>query len=346
MNNNDPRYKLYLGVDTHLELHVATLINELGQVVKSKEFSAKLSGYRELLAWCKSYGYIQKAGIEGTGSYGAALTKYLIKNGVGVYEVMRPNRMKRRLKGKTDGMDSENAARSVLSGEAKVIPKSHSGPVESLRSLLISRNSAVKARTQAMNQIRALLVSGPDELKQSLYLPKPSACASACLDQCSDSCEPLMISLVLLAQRWSFLNDQVKTLDQALKRLTLNTAQSLVSRFGVGVNVAATLLVTAGDNANRLKKESSFAALCGVNPIPASSGKTTRHRLNRGGCRSANNALWTVAMVRMRSDPRTKDYIARRTAEGLSTKEIARNLKRYIARELFPLILKDLARLV
>ncbi|WCE29327.1 IS110 family transposase [Vibrio sp. SCSIO 43137] len=345
MNSNDPRYSLYLGVDTHLELHVATLINELGQVVKSKAFSANLSGYRELFAWCKSYGFLQKAGIEGTGSYGAELTKFLLKNDIDVYEVMRPNRMERRLKGKTDGIDSENAARSVLSGEAKVIPKSHSGPVESLRSLLMTRNSAVKARTQAMNQIRALLVSGPDELKQSLYLPKPGACVIACLARCSNSSEPLMISLALLAQRWNFLNDQVKTLDKALKKLTLNTAQSLVSRFGVGANVAATLLVAAGDNANRLKKESSFAALCGVNPIPASSGKTTRHRLNRGGCRSANNALWTVAMVRMRSDPRTKDYVSRRTAEGLSTKEITRNLKRYIARELFPIILKDLARL-
>ncbi|MEZ9629723.1 IS110 family transposase [Vibrio breoganii] len=345
MNSDDPRYKLYLGVDTHLELHVATLINELGQVVKSKAFSANLSGYCELLAWCKSYGFLQKSGIEGTGSYGAELTKFLIKNGIDVYEVMRPNRMERRLKGKTDSLDSENAARSVLSGEAKVIPKSHTGPVESLRSLLVTRNSAVKARTQAMNQIRALLVSGPDELKQSLYLPKPGACATACLTRCSNSSEPLMISLVLLAQRWSFLNEQIKALEKVLKKLTLNTAQSLVSRFGVGANVAATLLVAAGDNANRLRKESSFAALCGVNPIPASSGKTTRHRLNRGGCRSANNALWTVAMVRMRSDPRTKDYVTRRTTEGLSTKEITRNLKRYIARELFPLILKDLARL-
>lgn len=345
MNSNDPRYKLYLGVDTHLELHVATLINELGQVVKSKSFSVDLAGYRELLAWCKSYGFLQKAGIEGTGSYGAELTKFLNKNCIDVYEVMRPNRMERRLKGKTDVIDSENAARSVLSGEAAVIPKSHAGPVESLRSLLMTRNSAVKARTQAMNQIRALLVSGPDELKQSLYRPKPSACATACLARCSNSRKPLMISLVLLAQRWNFLNDQVKSLDNALKKLTLNTAQSLVSRFGGGTNVAATLLVAAGDNANRLKKESSFAALCGVNPIPASSGKTTRHRLNRGGSRSANNALWTVAMVRMRSDPRTKDYVARRTAEGLSTKEITRILKRYIARELFPLILKDLASL-
>ncbi|MFC5077896.1 Transposase IS116/IS110/IS902 family protein [Vibrio thalassae] len=345
MNNNDPRYKLYLGVDTHLELHVATLINELGQVVKNKAFSADISGYRELFSWCNSYGFLQKAGIEGTGSYGAELTKFLLKNHIDVYEVMRPNQMERRLKGKTDVIDSENAARSVLSGEAKVIPKSHTGPVESLRSLLLTRNSAVKARTQAMNQIRALLVSGPDELKQSLYLSKPEACAAACLARCSSSSEPLLISLELLAQRWRFLNDQVKKLDKVLKKLTMSTAQSLVSRFGVGSNVAATLLVAAGDNASRLRKESSFAALCGVNPIPASSGKTTRHRLNRGGCRSANNALWTVAMVRMRSDPRTKDYVARRTAEGLSTKEISRKLKRYIARELFPLILKDLATL-
>ncbi|EGQ7895635.1 IS110 family transposase [Vibrio parahaemolyticus] len=334
MNSNDPRCKLYLGVDTHLELHVATLINVLGQVIKTKSFSVNLAGYRELLAWCKFYGFLQKAGIEGTGSYGAELTKFLIKNDIDAYEVMQPNRMERRLKGKTDSIDSENTARSVLSGEAKVIPKSHTESVESLRSLLITRNSAVKARTQAMNQTRALLVSGPGELKQSLYLPKLSTCAAACLDRCSNSSEPLMISLVLLAQRWSFLNDQVKVLDNALKKLTLDTAQSLVSRFGGGANVTATLLVAAGDNDNRLRKESSFAALCGVNPIPASSDKTTRHRLNRGGCRSANNALWTAGMVRMRSDPRTKGYVARRTAKGLSIKEITRTL--------FPLILRDL----
>ncbi len=252
MNSNDPRYKLYLGVDTYLELHVATLINELGQVVKNKAFSANLSGYRELFTWCKSYGFLQKSGIEGTGSYGAELAKYLFKNGINVYVVMRPNRMKRRLK----DIDSENAARSVLSGEAKVIPKTHAGPVESLRSLLMTRNSAVKARTQAINQIRSLLVSGPDELKQSLYLPKPGSCATACLAQCSDSSEPLMVSLVLLAQRWNFLNEQVKTLVRALKKLTLSVGKSLESRFGVGTNVAATLLIAASDNATRLRKES------------------------------------------------------------------------------------------
>ena len=153
--------------------------------------------------------------------------------------------MERRLKGKTDVIDSENAARSVLSGEVKVIPKRHAGSVESLRSLLITRNSASKSRTQTMNKIRALLVSGPDELKQSLYQTKPSACAAACLARCSNSSEPLMISLVLLAQRWNFLNGQVKSLDNVLKKLTLNTAKTLVSKFGVGANVAATLLVAA-----------------------------------------------------------------------------------------------------
>ncbi|WP_200874566.1 IS110 family transposase [Vibrio sp. ER1A] len=161
MNSNDPRYKLYLGVDTHLELQVATPINELGQVIKSKSFNADLACYRELLAWCKSYGFLQKAGIEGTGSYGAELTKFLTKNGIDVYEVLRPNRIEIRLKGKSDVIDSENSARSVLSGEAEVIPKSHTGSVESLRNVLITRNSAVKARTQVMNQIPALLVSGP-----------------------------------------------------------------------------------------------------------------------------------------------------------------------------------------
>lgn len=132
-------------------------------------------------------------------------------------------------------------------------------------------------------------------------------------------------------------------MDEALEQLTRKYASNLRSQFGVGPQTAATLLAVAGDNPERLKNEAALASLCGVNPLPASSGKTVRHRLNRGGSREANNALWTIALVRMRSDPRTRIYVDRRTGEGLSTKEILRWLKRYIIRELYPLILSDLA---
>ena len=139
------------------------------------------------------------------------------------------------------------------------------------------------------------------------------------------------------------LGERAGELDAALEQLTKRVGHRLLAQFGVGPQTAATLLVTAGDNADRLRSEAALAALCGVSPLEASSGKTTRHRLNRGGDRAANNALWTISMVRMRSDPRTRAYVARRTAEGRSTKEIQRCLKRYIVRELYPLILADLA---
>lgn len=199
-----------------------------------------------------------------------------------------------------------------------------------------------------INQLRAILVSGPQEVRDRLWKTRALDCANACarIRSLGDGVlmETLAFTLKSLAKRWLALTTELKQLDRQLETLTQRYAAQLRERFGVGPNTAAVLLSVAGDNPERLKSEASLAALCGVNPLPASSGKTVRHRLNRGGSRAANNALWTIAMVRMRSDPRTKKYVARRTAEGLTLKEIHRCLKRYIVRELFPLILSDLSK--
>lgn len=222
-----------------------------------------------------------------------------------------------------------------------------SGACEALRIISVARRSAVKARMHAINQLHALLVSSPPDVCDKLWKSKPHECVAACINCEVSEYSPLRIALCStlrsLAKRWCALTEELNELDESLDKLTRKFARSLRSQFGVGPQTAATLLVVAGDNPERLKNEAALASLCGVNPLPASSGKTVRHRLNRGGSREANNALWTIALVRMRSDPRTRIYVERRTGEGLSTKEILRCLKRYIVRKLYPLILSDLA---
>jgi transposase len=243
-------------------------------------------------------------------------------------------------------MDAENAARAVLAGEASGRPKSQSGAVEAMRAVSVARRSAVKARTQAINQLRGLLVSAPDTLRSTLLQSKPEECVKRCArlrpSEGSPLLQALKSTLRILALRWLSLTEELKVLDAALQQLTRFVAPRLLERFGVGPQTAATLLVTAGDNPERLHNEAALAALCGVSPLEASSGKIRRHRLNRGGDRQANNALWTIAMVRMRSDARTQAYVDRRIKEGRSTREIQRCLKRYIVREIYPLIVADL----
>lgn len=346
MNISPSPVDVILGVDTHLESHVGVVIDCLGRVLGTLEIPTHPTGYQQLLTWANTFGHLSRAGIEGTGTYGAGLTRFLEAAGVSVMEVNRPNRAKRRLRGKNDPTDAENAARAVLSEEATAIPKSQSGVVEAMRSLRVTRCSALKARTQTINQLRSLLVSAPDALRAALLKPKAEECVAGCaqlnLDGISPVAQGLYLALRLLAQRWQQLTMELQQLDTALEQLTQATAPQLLARFGVGPYTAATLLVVAGDNPERLHSEAALAALCGTSPLEASSGKVRRHRLNRGGDRQANNALWTITMVRMRSDERTKAYVARRTQEGLSTKEIQRCLKRYIVRELYPLIMAAL----
>lgn len=338
--------EVILGVDTHLDVHVGVVIDVAGRVMGTLSVGTNQDGYQQLLCWARTFGVLRRAGVEGTGSYGAALTHALQTSGVTVIEINRPDRSRRRGRGKSDVTDAESAARSVLAGNVASIPKAHNGLAEALRTLSLVRRSAVKAKTQTINQIRALLVNAPQAIRDTAYKAEASQCVAACAalthDTLSAALASLQAALHLLAKRWTMLHEELHELDATLARLTKKAAPRLLSRFGVGPQTAATLLVVAGDNPTRLHSEAALAALCGTSPLQASSGKVHRHRLNRGGNRQANNALWTIAMVRMRSDARTRQYVARRTGEGLSKKEIHRCLKRYIVRELYPLILADL----
>ncbi len=347
MNNQALEDEIILGVDTHLDTHVGVIVDSNGKMLGTLFVDTNITGYRKMLRWAESFGSLQRAGIEGTGTYGAGLAKYFARHKVRVLEVNRPDRSMRRFRGKTDPTDAESAARSVLSGTAQAIPKLQSGAAEAMRIASVARRSAVKAKTQAINQLRALLVSAPEDVRARLWKSKPDECVRSCARVrtlgTSASLITLAATLRLLAKRWIYLTAELKELDATLEHLTQLAARRLRGQFGVGPQTAATLLATAGDNPERLHSEAALAALCGVSPLQASSGKVVRHRLNRGGNRTANNALWTIAMVRMRSDPRTQAYVSRRTAEGKSLKEIKRCLKRYIIRELYPLILADLS---
>jgi transposase len=328
------------GVDTHLDLHVAAAIDHLGGVIATESFPTTAAGYRRLLRWLRSHGPVHAVGVEGTGSYGSALARHLAENDVTVVEVARPNRQVRRRHGKSDVIDAIAAARAVLSGEASAAPKAHNGPVEALRLLKIVQRSANKARTQSINQLRNIVATAPDELRCRLRGLKTSdlvaTCAAFRVRGDDDSLLAVTrLALRELAQRIEHLDEQLDRTNVRLRRITTAVAPELVAIKGVGPDVASTILVSAGDNPHRLRNERSFAALAGSNPIPASSGKTNRHRLNRGGDRQLNAALWRIAIVRLGQDQRTRHYLERRATEGKSKLEAIRCIKRYLAREVF-----------
>ncbi len=330
-----------IGVDTHSDFHVAAALSSIGRMLGSKSFATTPSGLAELLLWSKSHGSVSAFGIEGTGSYGAQLTRALQSHGQEVVEVDRPDRKARRLTGKDDHLDAEAAARAVLSGRASTIPKGRGGQVEAIRTLRVARRTAVSGRTAAMNQLKALLVSAPGDLREQLrgLTAGKLVQTSSRLRPGDDLAQPLnatKYAMREIAQRHEFLTAQLKRLDAALGELVAAAAPALIARFAIGTDTAGALLVAAGDNPERLRSESSFAHLCGVAPLPCSSGKNAgRYRLNRGGDRRANNALWRIVLVRMGTDPRTKDYVARRITQGMSKPEIMRCLKRYVAREVY-----------
>lgn len=330
------------GVDTHKDTHTAAALDSTGMSLGNATFSATEVGYADLLSWLRSFGPVDRVGIEGTGSYGSGLAAHLRAKGVSIVEVNRPNRQARRRHGKSDAADAEAAARATLSGASAGVPKSQDGPVEAIRLLRIERRSAIHARTQAANQIHAVVSTAPESLRADLR----SLSLAALIDRAgrfrkvapADVVSATRRVLRGLAKRWQQLDEEVDLLDEQLAVLVKGKAPALLALRGVGVDVAGALLVAAGDNPDRLDHEASFASLCGVSPIDASSGKQHRHRLNRGGNRDANRALWVVALVRLRCDSRTRTYVERRTGQGLSKPEILRCLKRYIAREIFKLL--------
>ncbi len=327
------------GVDTHQDVHVTAALDQLGRVLGTQSFPTTPAGYRQMLRWLRAFGPVQVVGVEGTGSCGSALARHLTSQGVDVIEVARLNRQLRRRHGKTDVIDAIAAARAVLSGEAAGKPKSHDGPAEALRTLKAVQRSGDKARTQALNQIHQLLVSAPEDLRTKLRgLPRKELHATCCAFRVrpDDDSLPAMTRLALreLAQRVLHLDGQLADVTARLRRITTSIAPELVAIKGVGPDVASTLLMTAGDNPERMTTEAAFAALCGSNPIPARSRKTNRCGHGRGGDRNANAALWRIVVVRLSCDQRTRDYLERRTSEGKSKTEILRCLKRYLAREI------------
>jgi len=338
------------GVDTHKNTHYAAAIDDHGRLLGHQEFQANDRGYADLLKWLHGHGEVVAIGVESTGSFGATLTRYLTAHTVHVIEVNRTNRLARRMDGKSDRLDAEQIARAVLGQTSTATPKAKSGMVEVIRTLRVTRSSAVKARTSAFNTLSGVIIGAPSPLRDDLVVLSKRTLVNRCLrlrpesenllELANDPDRLLMAgtktALRDLARRWKQLDEEVKTLNKQIEALVRATAPKLVEMHGVGIEIAGQFLVTAGDNAERIHGEAAFAKLCGAAPQPASSGRTSgRHRLSRGGDRAANSALYIITIVRMRRHQPTRDYVERRTAEGLSKREIIRCLKRYIAREVY-----------
>jgi transposase len=332
------------GVDTHRDTHTAAVIDMTGRRLGDRQFPATAAGYRELLGWLRTFGALQVVGIEGTGAYGAGLARHLTGEGVALVEVDRPDRKTRRFAGKSDPLDADAAARAALARVRTGVPKDRSGQVEALRNLRVARHSAVDQRADCQRRIKSLIVTAPDALRAQLRGLSVARLVKACAGlrpdpaRIGDPEQAAKTALRSLARRHLGLTTEINDLDALIEPLVTQINPDLVARHGVGADVAGQLLITAGQNTDRLHSEAAFAMLCGVAPVPASSGKTHRHRLNRGGDRQANAALYRVTLSRMRWDPRTRAYVQRRTEQGLSKKDIIRCLKRIIARELYPLL--------
>lgn len=339
----DDKRIVTVGIDTHIDVHVAAVLDQMGRLLATASFAATTRGYAQLATWAESFGEVDKVGMEGTGSFGAGLLRFLADYGLSVVEVDRPDRSDRRRNGKSDPLDAESAARAVQSGRACGTPKSRDAQVEMIRVLRVARRGAMKARVQAGAQIDAVIVSAPEQVRGPLRKLNPRqrirACAALRPRPLTDPVNATKAALRSLARRWQVLQAEIDDLDAQLTPLVTTAVPQLVALPGIGIDTAGQLLVTAGDNPARLRTERSFARLCGVAPVPASSGRTGRHRLHRGGDRNANSALWRIALVRMHCHQPTKDYVARRTAEGLSKTEILRCLKRYVARETYPYLM-------
>lgn len=333
------------GVDTHKDLHVAAVVDGRDRVLGTRSFPTTRQGYRQMLAWMRTFGKPVRIGIESTGSYGAGLLRFMQAADIEVMEVTAPDRHDRRKRGKNDDLDAQNAAHAAFAGHRTVTPRSRDGMVEALRVLRVCRKTAVNARRIALQMIQNTIIAAPDGLRDQLrqmtrmQLIRTLAALRPDLTTYRDLEAAYRISLKSLARRYLELHDEIADLDVMIGAIVNELAPELLARNSIGQNSAGQLLLTAGDNPERLRSEASFAALCGVSPVPASSGKTVRHRLNRGGDRAANSALHIIAIGRLRTDDRTKAYVTRRIAEGHSKLEAIRALKRYIAREVYGVIM-------
>lgn len=332
--------QITIGVDTGKRFHVAHAVDDLGRSLGSHRVPANTAGYQGLVGWARALGQVVMVGIEGPGHYGAGLLRHLRAESIAVCEVGRPKRQRHARYGKTDDVDAAGAAALVLAGEALGSPKTADGAAEMVRVLRVARTSAVRARAKAYTALQDLIVTAPATLREQLDGHYRDQLLRAC-DQLTEpeipstAIDALIIAVRSLAARCRQLDAEAQRLAHHLDTITATAAPRLRAVYGVGPDTAATLLSAIGDNADRISTEAAFAKLCGVAPLEASSGKTVRHRLNRGGNRDANRALHVILVVRMRRHQPTRDYLARRLAEGKTKNEAMRCLKRYIAREIF-----------
>jgi transposase len=344
-----PPRAIVVGVDAHTDTHDAAVLDDCGRLLGTRTFPADAAGYRELTEWVQRFGAVVALGVESTGSYAAGLVRHLRAEGLQALEVNQPHAHTRRRRGKSDPIDAEMAARHVLAASSIVIAKDTTGAVESIRQLRVARDGAVKARSAALNALTGLVVTAPEELRSQLLARRTTRgratlCARFRPDQARlhEPIHAAKAALRSIARRVIDLDAEIDTLDRQLKRLVADAAPATSARVAVSTGHAGALLVTAGQNIERLQSEASFAALCGASPIPVSTGRTDRHRLNYGGDRDANRALHMIAVCRLRHCARTRAYADRRTAEGKTKTEIIRCLKRYIAREIYHALTADL----
>jgi transposase len=363
------------GVDTHLEFHVAAARDGLGRVLGTQKFPATQAGYADLLAWLQAFGPVAVVGVEGTGSYGAGLTTHLTHHGVRVVEVNRPNRQKRRLRGKSDPQDAINAAAAVQAGDATTAPKLRTGPIESVRVLRLVRDQLITARTATINALKSLVVTAPTVLRETLHglttpalvrhcatlpaldLPTPRPGSKTRANTTATLTEQLLaptgaehtvrLALNELARTISYYDTRIRDLDTTLDALVHRIAPRTTALHGLGTDTTGQLLITAGNNPDRLHTEPAFATLTGTAPQDASSGKHQHHRLSRAGDRHANAALYRIAITRLATHQPTRTYMHQRHKPGTKTtkKHIIRCIKRYITREIYPHLTADLQAL-
>ena len=332
------RVDFVIGVDTHKQSHTAAAVDALGGVHHVTSISTDIAGYRSLLSWARAVAPGRRVwAVEGTGSFGAGLTVHLLEAEEWVCEIDRPERPARKAGAKSDEIDALRAAREALARTHLAQPRRR-GEREAIRVLKVTRRQAVRVQSQAVSQLKALLVNAPDELRSRLRGLSSAELISNCARlhlQCSRGPEwrATLIALRATARRAQMAEAEVDQLERELAEL-VGTHTELIAEMGVGTVVAAQLLAS-WSHPGRFRSEAAFASLAGAAPIPASSGQVTRHRLNRAGDRDLNCMLRTVVLTRLRHDPRTQAYRARRRAEGKSDREIERCLKRYIARHMF-----------
>lgn len=328
------------GVDTHTDTHTLAVLTSVGQVVSTETFAADQQGYQNMIHSLQAAGTIEVVGVEGTNSYGAGLTRALSTAGYRVAEVLRPARQVRRMHGKSDPVDAVAAARTVLADDGVSEAKDTHAPAESLRFLLTARAQLIQAMTAMISSIRSLLVTADDQVREK-YRDLPTAELVSRLansrpgQDITTPAEAASYSLRQMARTYRENQQRADQLESQMKTLLEAHYPHLLTIYGVKTITASKLAVTAGGNPGRIRNEAAFASLCGAAPIPASSGKTNRHRLNRGGDRRGNSALHRIALVRMRHDPTTRAYVERRLGQNKTKKDIIRCLKRAIAREVY-----------